>query len=538
MKKLLAGIGFVALIVVPLQAQMPNARQVAAIRAERPSLVVLLAIDCFRSDYLTRFKPQFTGGFKKLLANGAVFLNAFQDHGITETAPGHSAMLSGRFPVHTGIIMNSQGVKDSSVSLIDAPGAGASPFRFRGTTLVDWLVRKDPRTRVLSVSRKDRAAILPIGKSKQPIFWYAVNGKFTTSTYYGAHLPKWVEAFNARRMPATYASRDWNLLLPERAYREPDSVPYENGGRDIAFPHRAMTDPRTAVDTANIGHLPWMDEITLQFALAGVEALQLGTGHQMDVLSISLSTNDAVGHRFGPNSREVHDHVLRLDREIGAFLDSLFKLRDERRIVIALTSDHGLAPYPEETVADPAARRVDLNPQLASLRKNFRDAGIADDSAVRFDDGILTLSHIDMDRAHMNRGKVMTGFAEAVLRVRGVARADRLADLAARDTTGDILALRWRHMVSPVRDTLIDLIVSIQPNSYWWKSGVKHGEAQHGSPYDYDAIVPIIFYGRQFRKKHFSEKARVVDIAPTLARVAGVTPTEKIDGRTLTNAIR
>src|SRR5437762_8377325 len=145
-----------------------------------PKLVLFITVDAMRPDYLTRFEPQLTGGLGRLYRGGAFFTNAYQDHAITETAPGHSTTMSGRFPVHTGISANSAGVTDTTVSLIDAQGLGASPFRFRGTTLVDWLIAKDPRTKVLCVTRKDSAAILPVGRAKQAIFWYATNGNFTT----------------------------------------------------------------------------------------------------------------------------------------------------------------------------------------------------------------------------------------------------------------------------------------------------------------------------------------------------------------------
>src|SRR5882672_711501 len=118
----------------------------------KPKLIVFITIDAMRADYLPRFEKQLTGGLGRLYKGGAVFTNAFQDHAITETAPGHSATMSGRFPVHTGIMTNIAGVNDTTVSLVDAVGLGASPFRFRGTTLTDWLIAKDPRTRVLSVS--------------------------------------------------------------------------------------------------------------------------------------------------------------------------------------------------------------------------------------------------------------------------------------------------------------------------------------------------------------------------------------------------
>src|SRR5438552_11253031 len=225
-------------LIVPLLAFSTSAARGQVTRDTTvPKLVLFITIDAMRPDYVTRFESQLTGGLGRLYRGGAFFSNAFQDHAITETAPGHAATLSGRFPVHTGISANSAGVVDTTVSLVDAPGLGASPFRFRGTTLVDWLTAKNPRTRVLSVSRKDRAAILPVGKLKEPVFWYVPTGIFTTSTYYGSTLPDWVKSFNNRRIPASYVGRAWQLLLPDTAYAEPDSVPTEAGGVGFLFPH-------------------------------------------------------------------------------------------------------------------------------------------------------------------------------------------------------------------------------------------------------------------------------------------------------------
>src|SRR6266404_1524398 len=226
--------------------------------SSKPKLVLFITVDAMRPDYLSRFEPQLTGGLGRLYRSGAVFTNAFQDHAITETAPGHSETMSGRFPVHTGISANSAGVNDTTVTLIDAPGRGASPFRIRCQTLTDWFVAKDPRTRVRSVSRKDRAGRLPIGKSNQAVFWYAPNGNFTTSTYYGSSLPDWVKAFNARRLPASFAGRVWRPLLPDSAYAERDSIPVESGGIGFLFPYATPTSPDTAALV--LAGFPWMDE--------------------------------------------------------------------------------------------------------------------------------------------------------------------------------------------------------------------------------------------------------------------------------------
>lgn len=520
---------------VPVRSQTPE--------ASTPKLVLFITIDAMRPDYLSRFEPQLTGGLGKLYRDGAFFSNAFQDHAITETAPGHSATMSGRFPVHTGISANSAGVNDTTVTLIEAPGLGASPFRFRGTTLTDWLIAKDPRTRVLSVSRKDRAAILPIGSSKQPVFWYAVNGNFTTSTYYGRSLPGWVNAFNARKLPASSAGRAWQLLLPESAYPEPDSVPTESGGTGFLFPHVEPGSPDSAARF--LAEFPWMDELTLDFALAGVNALSLGTGPQTDVLAISLSTTDAVGHRYGPDSREMHDQILRLDRSLGAFLDSLFRIRNQNEVVIALTADHGLTPFPEVHAHDPnsGAIRVNVRPVLQRLSNSLSEAGVPgfglnyvfgvfSGNGFSFDGGVLELDRPALAKARINQDSLVRALRADFLRVPGVARADRISTLAQADTVNDRVGRRWLHMFSD--ESKAALVVTLAPYNYWLGSY----QAQHGSPNDSDAHVPIIFYGNGIKPGRYPEFARVVDMAPTLAAIVHATPQEKLDGHILQNAIR
>src|SRR5207249_5925494 len=267
----------------------------------RPKLVVVITVDQMRPDYFTRWKSQLSGGLAQLATEGAVFTDGYQDHAVTETAPGHSTILSGMWPAHTGIISNSEGVQDSLAPLLGTTGPGASPRRFRGTTLIDWLKAVDPATRVLSVSRKDRGAILPIGRAKEQVYWYQ-SGLFTTSRYYADSLPMWVQTFNARRLPFKAANTVWSLLLPDSMYKEPDNEVWENGGVGVVFPHRLRLDSVQAA--AAVAGVPAMDSLTLLFALDGFEALRLGR-KGTDILAVSLSTTDAVGHAFGPDSREI-----------------------------------------------------------------------------------------------------------------------------------------------------------------------------------------------------------------------------------------
>lgn len=496
-----------------------------------PRLVVLITVDQLSPVYFDRYASQLTGGLGRLLRGGAVFTNAFQDHANTETAPGHAATLSGRFSRSTGIWLNAEGVPDPQSPLIGGGGPGASPFRFRGGTLMDWLRSQDPRSRGLSVSRKDRGAILPMGRAHQSVYWYSADGRFTTSRYYADTLPAWVQRFNARRIPQRSAGAAWTLLLPPGEYSEPDSVAVESAGYDFVFPHVMSSD--TAIAAKTYIAFPWMDQLTADVALEGVTALQIGRGPSTDILAVSFSSTDAVGHRFGMESREIHDQILRVDRTIGSLIDSLYRLRDSASIVIALTADHGIAPTPELWSARTRrpAYRVTLDSLGASYRAAVARRGV-DSAAFLFEDAVLTIDRAAFARARVDADSVVSAFRRDVLSLLGVLRADTPAALASTDTVADVIARRWLHALPP--DLPIALVVTLQPNSVWggYATGI------HGGPHDYDAHVPVIFYGPSFVPGRYDEFARVVDIAPTLARVIGVAPTERLDGQVLRRALR
>jgi len=501
---------------------------------------VFITVDQMRSDYFQRFDKQLTGGLRTLFDGSAFFLDGFQDHAITETAPGHSVTMSGRFPVHTGITMNSAGVNDvpdaAIIGSTDRNDLAASPVRFQGTTLTDWLRAANPGTRFLSVSRKDRGAILPIGRSKGDVYWWTLsNATFSTSKYYRDTLPAWVQRFNARKPGQEYAGKEWDLLLPASAYPEPDSVPQENRGANFTFPHLVPDDPLTAGRSAPA--FPWMDEITLQFALDGLNQLDLGgSANRTDVLAISLSTTDAIGHAYGPDSREMHDQILRLDRSLGVFLDSLFKLRDRRRVVIALTADHGMSPLPaiKSTIyPNHDAKVVSIAPQWRAFKARLIKAGV-DSTAISIEDGAVVMVEKPdaFAKAHVRADSAIESFASEVRKIDGVLRADLVTTLARADTTRDSIARRWLHMFPP--DGAARMMITLTPYSYWAPGTYP----THGSPHDGDAHVPVLFYGDGVTTGRFSGFVSVADMAPTLAELAGVKPLEKIDGHVLRQAIK
>jgi predicted AlkP superfamily pyrophosphatase or phosphodiesterase len=466
-----------------------------------------------------------------LARGGAWFSNAHHDHAITETAPGHASLLSGRFPRSTGIIANRIGVYDDAASVIGAPGSGgASPHRFQGTTLVDWLRVRDSRSRALSVSMKDRGAILPVGRSRAEVYWYSSDGRFTTSRYYRDTLPDWVQRFNARRLPQSFAGKSWTLLLPDNAYKEADSVSLEHSGVDFTFPHRIPDDSARAASAVTV--TPWMDEITLEFALDGLRALSLGERARTDVLAISLSATDLIGHTYGPDSREVHDNILRLDRSLGVFLDSLFKLRDSAHVAIALTGDHGVGRIPElaARTVKPTPTRVDASALAVKLRGLVAAAGL-DSSLVYMEHQLLLADRNALKNRRASLDGVLAAFTLHARAIPGVARVDRFNDLLRGDTIKDPIARRWAHQF-PAQSN-VELVITLTPFSIFGT-----GVATHGSPYDYDTHIPLIFYGPWFKPGRYTEFVRTVDLAPTLAEIIEVKLGERIDGVVLRRALK
>src|SRR5207247_1253658 len=320
--------------------------------------------DQMRPDYFTRWKSQLSGGLAQLANEGAFFTDGYQDHAVTETAPGHSTILSGMWPAHTGIIRNSEGVQDSLAPLLGTTGPGASPRRFRGTTLFDWLKAAEPAARALSVSRKDRGAILPIGLAKEQVYWYQ-SGLFTTSRYYA--------------------------------------------------------------DSLRLG--------------------RKGT----DILAVSLSTTDAVGHAFGPDSREIHDQVLRLDHYLARFLKRLTDRVGRDNLVVVLTADHGVTSFPERTRAKTggAAYRVELDTLIVAVNRDLdrvAGAGVVPRGWLEFDTGMLFLhDNGRLAALGIKTDSVLDALTARVVRVQGVARVIKPADLARADTASDPVARRWIH---------------------------------------------------------------------------------------------
>ena len=493
----------------------------------KPTLVILIVVDQLRPDYLVRHRSQFEGGLEWLTRTGAFYTNGLQDHAITQTAPGHATLLSGRTPASTNIVTNDRGVRDTLSPLLEARGDGASPRRFRGTALYDWMVAADPDARVLSVSRKDRSAIAPVGRARGGVYWY-VGGRFTTSTWYRSELPSWLRDWNARGGVTSLAGSVWWPLRPAGWYGEIDSMPYENRGRRPHFPHALPVDSAALVSA--VTDTPWMDSLTLDLALEGVRASRLGQRGTTDLLVIGLSSTDEIGHLFGPDSREIHDQVLRLDHWLGWFFDSLRTSVAPERMVVALSADHGVVTMPEyAAVVHRPGGRASGGGIVAALRRNF-DERLGAQFHFAFELGLVSA-----DTAALRaRGVDVDSLSEALasdLRTRPeVARAWTPRALAAAPTT-DRDAARWRRQLPRDHEWLA--AATIRDGWIWggrWDAG-------HGSSQRMDVTVPIIIAAPGVRAATFLREVRTTDVAATLARLIGVVPLEPLDGRPLREVV-
>ena len=299
-------------------ASTPEARNAST--GSEPSLVVLVVVDQLRSDLLDRYGDLFTGGFKRLRTDGHSFVNAAHDHGVTVTAAGHATLSTGVYPSRHGVISNLwqersgdrwvpvENIEDANVKIVGFPEAtGASPVHLMRSGFAEWLLAANSKSKVASVSGKDRGAIQPAAHARAGyVYWFeGVFGRFVTSTYYRNSDPGWVTAFNAALVQKHRGETEWNFSAsPAAAARaNADTLPYEADGAHTFFPHTFAGEGGTANFWVWWENTPFVDALTLEMAQQMVTSLELGKDDAPDFLNVSVSATDRIGHRFGPLSR-------------------------------------------------------------------------------------------------------------------------------------------------------------------------------------------------------------------------------------------
>jgi len=485
-------------------------------------MVLLIAIDQFRYDYLTRFREEYNGGLDRLLKNGANFVNTNLEHYPTVTAIGHSTMLTGATPKISGIVGNDwydresgksvTSVSDDSTRLVGgSPGAGASPRRLLVSTVGDEIKRAHrDHAKVIGISLKDRSAILPSGHMADAAYWYDnKTGDFVTSTYYFQELPPWVQAFNKRHSAETYAGMEWR---------------FDNTSPSGLFKMPTEIGPKLA---AAVYSSPFGNTMLEQFAEETISQEKLGQRDSVDLLTVSFSSNDAVGHSFGPDSPRVHDMCIRTDRELGQLFAYLDHLVGMEHVLVVLTADHGVMPMVEQLQQDrmPGGRMAE--PTLFDPLRHALEA--------RFGTGEWLLSTAGTS-PYLNRKlisekgldprEVERVAAVAIAGVPHVARVYTREQLLMGQVSGDKLSERIVRSFNNVRSG--DLEVLLEP--YWIRGGTG---TTHGTPYSYDSHIPLIFMGPGIKTGRYARPAALNDVAPSLATLLDIeTPSGSV-GRPL-----
>jgi predicted AlkP superfamily pyrophosphatase or phosphodiesterase len=535
MKKLALVLGWA--LAATGEAQTPSSvTSAVAVASPKPRLVVVIAIDQMRFDYLERFRPLFKGGLKTLLERGASFTNARYRHANCETGPGHSVILSGRNARNSGIIANGwfDVALGRSVNVVDdvagrplgGVGRGASPAHFVGFTLGDMLKKVSPEAKVVGVSLKDRAAVLMAGPRADAAYWYeAGEGRFITSSYYMKAAPAWLDALNARGLPSVYAAGGWTKLLTDESiyaqFAGEDAVATEGDLKNITFPHTLAGAPGSAAFHDQFRFTPFADNLTLDMALAAMTEHGLGLDETPDVLAVGFSATDYIGHAYGPESHEIMDQMLRLDLVIGRLIEAAEARVGRDRALFVLSADHGVMPLVESLQKRgiaakrviPAELRAAVTTALTQRFPGKQDL-VANASAPDF---YLNLDAIA--RHGLRRADVEKTIGDALMATGVVAKIYTASSFAgeapsvAEDPYFDAVRRSYFGPRSP------HVIARLKEHMYLTSS---RGGTGHGSPYDYDSHVPLMFMGHGIRPGAYPGDTGPEDIAPTLGAFLGV----------------
>jgi len=492
-----------------------------------PKLVVVIVIDQFRGDYLERYHDQFgDGGFRLLLDHGAFFTDCNYDYANTRTAPGHATLFTGTYSSGHGILANEwwdpqkkktvTSVEDGTtqiVGLSGSPSPGASPRNLLADTLGDELkLATQGKARVFTLALKDRAAILPGGYSADAAFWIdQKSGAWITSSYYRSELPKWAQDFNDGKRGDKYLNREWK----------------DSDGTVLR-----TTSPQSGKSFYQIvGSTPFANDYEFEFARELVTYEKLGNGPATDLLSISLSANDILGHQVGPDSAEMRAMALEMDRQLADFFTFLGHQVGLANVWIALSADHGVAPLPgvAARLRIPAAS---LSPEKMQAQMNdavSRKLGHKADYVRDFDYPLVWLNEDAFTAAKVKEDEAERMVGEALQQVglRGFYTKSQLAKGEAPNT-GD--GIRYEN--------------SYSPEGGWYVIGVPApfsvGTAKgtdHATPYTYDTHVPLAFYGIPFQAGTYRSHAEPIDLAVTLASLLGINAPAHASGRVLTEAL-
>jgi len=539
-------------ITLALLVSLATARGIAApvpATAPGPRLVVILVVDQMRADYVERFGHQWTGGFRRLMDEGAWFRLAAYPYLTTVTCVGHSTIVTGSFPNTHGIVANNwwdrgdgkpvNCVSDPTKTLVsygEPAKGGTSTRNLLVPTLGDELrMQSAVPPRIVTLSLKDYTATTMAGRTADAVIWFNLGAKsfMTSSAFTPKPVPFVAEFLKAHPMEGDFG-KAWTKLLPESDYLYPDDGASEvaPGGWTTRFPHQLAGLGTGKPDSAfyvQWDESPYSDAFLGRFAEAAIDHYKLGQGAGTDYLAISFSALDLVGHGFGPRSQEVQDVLAHLDRTLGSLMARLDASVGRQQYVLALAADHGVAPIPEQG----AAAGID-----AGRVKSADISGRVDEALAPLLGPGKYIARISYNDLYFEKGvyeklrenpAAMRAALEAVGNTPGIARVFRGDELQKGAATADRLMRAAQLSYYPGRSG--DFVIVPRPYFMLASSGTTHGNS-----YGYDQRVPLFLFGRGIRAGQFLSAASPADIAPTLGFLCGVTLASS-DGRVLTEAL-
>ncbi len=512
---------------------------------ETPKLVVGIIVDQMRYDYIYKYWDHYVdGGIKRLMNEGFSFDDAHYNYAPTYTGPGHASVYTGSTPAYHGIIGNSWFIKetggstnvvgDVNVKTVGSESSNGerSPHWLLSSTVTDELrMSKNMQSKVVGVAIKDRGAILPAGYLGNAYWFDSKESKIVSSTFYHDELPDWVNKFNDRNLPAQYVSKPWETLLPIENYIESveDDNRYEGTITKkfpVTFPHDlpAMADSSgTSIFTST----PFGNTYTFELAYAAIEGENLGQSKETDFLAVSFSATDAVGHIFAPSSKELQDTYIRFDRDMADFLSYLDDKFGKDNVLLFLTADHAGAQNTRylQDLKMPTGTLVRKDIEKM-LREELTEM-YGFDPVRRFESMQLFLDYDLLRENKVKAEEVQKDAANLLVTVEGVAGA--LTSYTMQNTTFDD-PIRKRMQLGFNVTRSGDVVYWTDPQ--WFASSRERGTT-HGTPWSYDARVPVLFYGWDIPAGNSTEHVGIIDIAPTVANFLNIPYTSANIGKPL-----
>jgi predicted AlkP superfamily pyrophosphatase or phosphodiesterase len=513
-------------------------------RAAQPKLVVQITIDQLRGDMPLRFKDRFgEGGFRYLMDKGVIFTNAHYQHSTTFTAVGHATLATGGNAAQHGLAGNDWHdratgeriycVQDPDHPLIGKEKSekdkhkGTSPRNLTSTTIGDELVlASGGKSRVYSVSIKDRGAILPGGHLGKAFWYSSSSGKFVSSTYYYDKYPSWVSEWNAADHAGKYQQVTWNLKQPRETYvyQDQDDSPYEKGYKHLkqTFPH-ALGNPEKKSFYGALRFVPMGDMVTLDFVKELMKQERIGQGQATDMLAVSFSATDYLGHAYGPNSLEAEDNLLWLDATLADFFSYIDETVGLNETLIVLSSDHGIDAIPESVSRKgiDAGRHYPkkfIEQANAGLQKRFSSR---DRFLVAFWNPSLYLDLGTVESLNLDIATVEDALVEEMLQTPGFSLAVTRTNLLAGNVPDNPIMNKIQRAFHPKRS---GNVLVVQNQGWYLYPNADQFSAMHGSPYSYDTYVPIMFAGPGIEHRVVTRLVHPEDVASTVTSYLGLKP--------------